>query len=253
MANILSYRIGHPKTPQLALARVRAIGIPCVEIDLGPEDDAQEAKRLLADQGLRAATLTAPCPLAEPALFDLFENYGAKAAALGCSGLFTSVHAGKVPLEEAYARLRRIGDIAARHGLRVGMETHPDLCENGARGAATMAAVRHPNVGINYDTANVYYYNRGVNTVEEVRKEARYVVSVHLKDTMGGFEDGNFPEFGQGVVDFAGVFRVLNGVGFTGPFTIELEGTGTTSPDPAEQEGHVRACVEHLRGLALVP
>jgi sugar phosphate isomerase/epimerase len=253
MANTLSYRIGHPAKPQLALERVRALGIPCVEIDLAPGDDAGEARRLLADHGLRAATLTAPCPLAEPGLFDLFAAYCAKAAALGCSGLFTSVHAGEVPLEEAYARLRRLGDLAAAHGLRIGMETHPDLCENGSRAAATLAAVGHPSVGINYDTANVYYYNHGVDTVEEVRKAARHVVSVHLKDTAGGYHDLRFPDFGQGVVDFAGVFDVLGRVGFTGPFTMELEGEWTTSADPAEQERHVRACAEHLRGLGLVP
>lgn len=253
MANLLSYRIGNPKKPQLALARVQALGIPCVEIDLGPDEDAREAKTLLADHGLRAATITAPCPLGDAGLFGLFENYCAKAAALGCSGVFSSIQAGPVPLPEAYARLRKLGDIAAGHGVKIGMETHPDLCENGAKGAATMAAIRHPHVGINYDTANVYYYNHNINTVEEVRKEARYVVSVHLKDTMGLFEDFNFPDFGKGVVDFAGVFKVLNGIGFTGPFTMELEGAWATSPDPAEQETHVGACVEHLRGLGLVP
>jgi len=253
MPNTLSYRIGSPKRPQLALERVKAIGIPCVEIDLGPDEDAAEAKKLLAQHGLRAATLTAPCPLGKDELFALFESYCAKGAALGCSALFTSVHAGELPLEEAYKRLRRIGDIAAKHGLKIGMETHPDLCENGSKGAATMAAVNHPAVGINYDTANVYYYNQGINTVEEVRKEVRHVVSVHLKDTMGGFHDGTFPEFGKGVVDFAGVFKVLNGVGFTGPFTMELESADTVSSDPAVQESHVRACVEHLRGLRLVP
>ncbi|HUT36561.1 MAG TPA: sugar phosphate isomerase/epimerase family protein [Planctomycetota bacterium] len=253
MANVLSYRIGHPAKPQLALDRVKALGIPCVEINLGPEEDPQPAKALLASHGLRAATLTAPCPLADARLFDIFDNYCAKAAALGCSGIFTSVHAGQMPLEEAYARLRKIGDIGARNHVKIGMETHPDLCENGSKAAASMAAVGHPWVGINYDTANVYYYNHGINTVEEVAKEAQYVVSVHLKDTMGGYHDGNFPDFGKGVVDFAGVFKVLNDIGFTGPFTMELEGAGTTSSDPAAQEAHVRACVEHLRALGLVP
>jgi sugar phosphate isomerase/epimerase len=253
MANILSYRIGSPKRPQLALERIKPLGIPCVEIDLGPDDDAAEAKTLLARHGLRAATLTAPCPLADPKLFDIFESYCAKAATLGCSGLFTSVHAGQMPLEEAYQRLRRIGDIAARFGIRIGMETHPDLCENGGKAAQTMAAISHPSVGVNYDTANVYYYNHNINTVEEARKAARHIVSVHLKDTMGGYNDGNFPDFGKGVVDFAGVFRVLNGAGFTGPFTMELEGAGTTAADVAGQERHVRACVEHLRSLGLVP
>jgi L-ribulose-5-phosphate 3-epimerase len=253
MANVLSYRIGHPAKPQLALDRVKALGIPAVEINLDADEDAAAIKKLLADAGLRAGTLTAPCPLADAKLYDIFEDYCAKAAALGCSGIFTSVHSGGMPMPEVITRLRKIGDIGARNYVKIGMETHPDLCENGSKAAATMAAVGHPWVGINYDTANVYYYNHGINTVAEVAKEAKHVVSVHLKDTMGGYHDGNFPDFGQGVVDFAGVFQVLNGIGFTGPFTMELEGEWTTSSDPAVQEAHVRACVEHLRGLGLVP
>jgi len=253
MANILSYRIGSPWSPQLALDRVAAIGIPCVEVNLAPDQDAAEAKKLLADHGLRAATITSPCPLADDSLLDIFENYCAKAAVLGCTGIFTSVKAGDMPLEQAYALLRKIGDIGQKNGVKIGMETHPDLCENGDKAAASMKAVGHPWVGINYDTANVYYYNEGIDTVEEIKKEVQYVVSVHLKDTMGGFKDGRFPDFGQGVVDFAGVFAVANGAGFTGPFTMELEGQIQKSDTQDEQEAHVRACVEHLRSLNLVP
>ena len=253
MANILSYRIGNPRKPQLALDRVAAIGIPCVEVNLGPDEDAAEAKQLLDGHGLRAATITSPCPLADDSLLDVFENYCAKAATLGCTGIFTSVHAGEMPLEQAYERLRKVGDIGAKHGVKIGMETHPDLCENGGKAAASMQAIGHANVGVNYDTANVYYYNEGVDTVEEVKKAAPHVVSVHLKDTMGGYHDGRFPDFGQGVVDFAAVFAVLNGIGFTGPFTMELEGKLQASDTQDEQEAHVRACVEHLRGLGLVP
>ena len=253
MANILSYRIGSPYKPQLALDRVAALGIPCVEVNLRPDEDAADAKALLDQHGLRAATITSPCPLADDGLLDIFENYCGKAATLGCAGIFTSVHAGEMPLEQACELLRRIGDIGERHGVKIGMETHPDLCENGDKAAASMQAVDHPWVGINYDTANVYYYNEGIDTVEEVTKEAQFVVSVHLKDTMGGFHDASFPEFGKGVVDFAGVFAVLNGVGFTGPFTMELEGPMMRAETPDDMESHVRACVEHLRGLGLVP
>jgi sugar phosphate isomerase/epimerase len=252
MANLLSYRIGHPNSPALPLDRVRDIGIPAVEISLGPEDDPAEARQLLADHGLRAATLTAPCPIADDGVFDTFRNYSAKAAALGCSGLFTSVKAGDMPLDTAYERLRRIGDIAAEHGLKVGMETHPDLCENGTKAAASLQAIGHPNVGMNYDTANVYYYNHDIDTVEEVAKVVEHVVSVHLKDTEGGYHSPNFPRFGEGVVDFPGVFAVLNDADFTGPFTIELEGPLATSKDPEEQEAHTRACVEYLREQGLV-
>ena len=252
MENLLSYRIGHPRRPVLPLERIKALGLERVEISLGADDDAAEARDLLAAHGLAAATLTTPCPLADDSVFEVFENYSAKAATLGCLSLFTSAKAGEMPLEVAYERLRRLGEIAAGHGLKIALETHPDLCENGTKAAATMAAINHPAVGVNYDTANVYYYNHGVDTVEEVAKVAPHVVSVHLKDTLGGYHDARFPRFGEGVVDFAGVFRVLNGVGFHGPFTMELEGPLTHGETAEEQEAHVRACIDHLRSLGLV-
>ena len=253
MANTLAYRIGNPLKPKIPLARCRELGVPCVEIGMPADREPGEVKAMLAEHGLRASTLTSPCPTTEDTLFDVFENKCAQAAPLGCDAIFTSVKTGEMPLEQVYERLRRVGEIAAKHDMKIGMETHPPLCENADKALATLGAVNHPNIGLNFDTANVMYYNKGVNTVEELKKVAHLVVSVHLKETMGGYREGAFPEFGKGVVDFTGVFKVLNDIGFTGPFTMELEGKLVSSPDPVVQEGHVRACVEHLRGLGLVP
>ena len=252
MKNTLSYRIGNFEKPNIPLDRVKALGVPCVEIGMGPGADAKEIKNVLAEHGLLAGSITSPCPITEDRLCDTFDNYCHKAATLGASAVFTSVNPGEMPLADAYERMRRLGDIAYKYGVKIGMETHPPLCENGSKAVKTMASINHPNVGINYDTANVYYYNQNVDTVEEVKKTASYVVSVHLKDTMGGYHDGAFPEFGKGIVDFTAVFNILNEVGFCGPFTMELEGKLTSSDDPVIQENHVRACVEHLRDLGLV-
>jgi len=253
MDNLLAYRIGNAGNPKIPLARCKALGIPGVELGLGPDDDAKQVKALLAEHGLRASTLTSPCPIAEDTLFEVFERNCAVAAVLGSDAIFTSVKTGELADEQVWDRLRAIGEIAAKHNVKIGMETHPPLCENGAKALATMSAVAHPNIGINYDTANVYYYNENVDTVEELKKIAPHVVSVHLKDSMGGYHEGGFPVFGEGIVDFAGVFKIMNERGFHGPFTMELEGKRTSSKDPVQQEEYVRACAEHLRALGLVP
>ena len=115
-----------------------------------------------------------------------------------------------------------------------------------------MAEVNHPWVGVNYDTANIYYYNEQVDTVEELKKAAKHVCSVHLKDTYGGFRDGNFPVFGEGIVDFAAIADVLDGVGFTGPHTMELEGGTFDARKPEELAEKVAACVAHLKKVGVV-
>src|SRR4030043_435614 len=99
----------------------------------------------------------------------------------------------------------------------------------------TMQAVDHPNVRINYDTANVSFYNRGVTAVGELGKLIDYVATVHLKDSTGKFEEWVFPTLGTGVADFPEVFRMLNARGFAGPCTMELEGTKGVDFDEAGQ------------------
>jgi len=252
VANMLSYRVGLVDKPQLPLDRVAALGITHLEISLPEAPDVAATKRTLADAGLKVGTVTLPCKLTDPAVLDTVKQHSAWAAELGALSFFTSVKSEDQPLDQVYAKLRQVGDIAREHGLRVGMETHPDLCHNGELGRKTMEAINHPAIGINYDTANVYYYNEGIDTVEEVKKAAAHVISVHLKDTDGGFKSPNFPPFGRGVVDFAAVFAVLAETGFSGPYTMELEGASTTSDQVEEQEKIVAECVGHLKKLGLV-
>ena len=45
-----------------------------------------------------------------------------------------------------------------------------------------------------------------------------------MKDTTGGYHTWNFPTLGVGIIDFKAVFNLLSGVGFIGPYTMELEG-----------------------------
>ena len=81
----------------------------------------------------------------------------------------------------------------------------------------------------NYEppTENFIEINTTNTTVEEcVEKIIKYVGSVHLKDTDGKPKSFDFPPLGDGVVDFPGVFRLLNEAGFYGPWTFELEATG---------------------------
>jgi L-ribulose-5-phosphate 3-epimerase len=252
MANILSYRMNYVKSPQLPLERIAALGIRYVEIVLAPDETAKDIRQALDPHGLKVSTIHAhPTPLADDTLFDTIRDASDKAQQLGALGLFVSVHAGDMPVEQAADRLRQAGDIAAEYGVFIAMETHPDLCENGDKAAATLSLVDHPAVGWNIDTANIYYYNRDVGVVDEVRKAARYVRAVHAKDTTGGFEDPTFPNLGEGIVDYAAVAAVLAEAGFSGPWTMELEGVAGSADSVEQMEANVRACADHLRTLGV--
>lgn len=165
------------------------------------------------------------------------------AVIMGTKLIFASAKASnEIPKEVTYQRLRKAGDNAAKHGITICLETHPILCHNGDVALETMKGVNHKNVRINFDTANIYYYNEDRDAVTELKKIARYVKSVHLKDTDGKPQSFNFPPLGDGVVDSPSVFRILNNVGFYGPFTFELEATS-----PKEMTSALEKSINYLK------
>ncbi len=145
--------------------------------------------------------------------------------------------------------LRRLGDIAGELGMTLTLETHKGPTQRAAPMLALMDELAHPNVRINFDTGNIAYYNQGLDPAGELERVKHFVGSVHLKDNRGGFEDWYFPPLGEGgSVDFVRVREILDSVGFTGPYTIELEGIGG-EPEPGLEARHQRVAqsVAHLR------
>jgi len=234
------------------MRRLAEVGVQGVEITWPEGASVDEVRAMVEPHGLRVTSVSVRSKLEDDAFLVPYQEAAACAKALGALVLFTSLKAGEMPRDQVWQKLRRLGDVAAAHGVRVALETHPDLCQDGDQMVATMSAVGHPNVGVNFDTANIYYYNEGASTLPELRKALSHVVSVHLKDTTGGFKSNEFPVFGRGVVDFAAVFDLLNGRGFSGPFTMELEGRQTAADNEEGQARIIADCVRHLQRLGKV-
>lgn len=171
---------------------------------------------------------------------------------MGVRVIFVSVHAGDHDRNVIYERLRRIGENAAPLGIKVCMETHLDLVHNGDVALETMQGINHPNVCINFDTGNVYFYNHNVTAVGELQKIINHVEAVHLKDTNGGYRAWHFPALGEGVVDFKLVFQLLSNIGFHGPFSMELEGIKGEDLDEAGAQARVANSVNHLRSIGVM-
>lgn len=232
-----------------AYEHIAAAGLKHVEIMCPPVERIEATAAELRQYGLSASAMHGECDLQRP---DLDKQIAAQLPAydaLGCKLFFVSVRRDELPAETAYERLRRAGGAAARHGVTIVIETHPDLGTNAAVALETMHGIDHPNVRINFDTANLYFYNHDIDAVEEIRKIAPYVAAVHLKDTDGGYRHWCFPALGAGIVDFAGVFGVLDGAGYAGPYTLEIEGLEGEVKTEELVCGRVRESVEYLRRL----
>jgi L-ribulose-5-phosphate 3-epimerase len=145
--------------------------------------------------------------------------------------------------------LRRLGDVAAELGVTLALETHKGPTQNASAMLALMSEVDHPNLRLNFDTGNIAYYNPGADPCDELQQVKHLVRNVHLKDNRGGLEDWYFPAVGDGgSVDFRRVREILDGVGYAGAYTIEIEGIGG-EPEPGLEgrQERVRRSVGHLR------
>ncbi len=170
-------------------------------------------------------------------------TFGAKLAVSGAGQPTTDEERAVV-----VAHLRSLGNLAEGLGMDLSLETHKGPTQNARAMLALMTDVDHPRVRLNFDTGNIAYYNAGADPVEELDQVKHLVRSVHLKDNRGGFEDWYFPAIGDGgAVDFRRIREILDGVGFTGPYTIEIEGIGG-EPEPGLEARRERVArsVEHL-------
>jgi len=247
MGNIISCRTGVFDTLQVAFESFPRAGVVHAEVPPAPGGDYRAMAELAARHGVTIATIATHVSLDSEATCAELLPVIDGAHRIGVPRIFVSVQAGPdVPWSAVVGRLRQLAEYAHQRQVILCMETHPRLGTNGDVARKTLTAVGHPGLRFNFDTGNIYYYNEGTDTVTELKKVAEFVASVHLKDTDGGFKSPIFPPIGQGVVDFQGVFRVLAEVGFTGPYTLEIEGDNVTALDAAGRQEFLRACVAYL-------
>jgi sugar phosphate isomerase/epimerase len=149
------------------------------------------------------------------------------AAALGLP--FVSFHAGFLPhdsADPAFAKLKeritRIAEVFAARDITLGFET-------GQETAGTLAAfleqLNAPNVGVNFDPANMLLYDKG-DPVAALRTLAPWLKQVHLKDAVRTRTPGTWGEevvVGTGEVDWPAFFAVLDELGYSGNLCLERE------------------------------
>jgi sugar phosphate isomerase/epimerase len=182
---------------------------------------------------------------------ETWKNIQADAELAQKMGLpLVTFHAGFLPHEESdpsfaklLARLRQVADLYAAKKMQIGLET-------GQEAADTMAVflkkLDRPNVGVNFDPANMILYDKG-DPVAALRTLGPWVKQCHMKDAVRTKTPGTWGEevrLGTGQVDWKGFFRALDAAGFKGNLNIEREAGNQRVAD-------IRAAREYLEKLAV--
>lgn len=253
MDNIISCRVGLFKSLDTAFKSFPDAGILHAEVAPPPDGDYASLAAKASAAGITIATLSTSLNLDTDETTAAFLPVIDGAAAIGTPKIFVSAKAqDDVPWQKVLMRFRRTAAYAAARGVTICLETHPPYGVNGEVARQTLKAVDNPGLRFNFDTANVYYYNQGTDSVTELLKIKDFVASVHLKETDGGYHSPRFPALGDGVVKFAEVFRILKAEGFFGPYTLEVEGDVVQNYDDKQRLEFLRKCTGHLRSLGVM-
>jgi sugar phosphate isomerase/epimerase len=228
-----------------ALAGIRSAGFEHVgvwpEDASGPLLDSEsgstktaELGRRIADAGLRPSVLFGRvCPLDDESERNFIVRLD-QAAELGVDEVLSIApwpyaQGIDVPrpadewaaeVERFYRHLAPVARHAEEIGMTIAYKPHTGLTATAAECRQLVERAGSPRVRISYDPGNVSFYE-GVRPEGDLPKIADSVVSICVKDHVGGRGEAGFPNPGTGDVDWQAIFGVLAEHGFSGPATVE--------------------------------
>jgi 4-hydroxyphenylpyruvate dioxygenase len=185
------------------LVRAGRLPVACVGVALGwMWAEGDDRKRLLA----------------------VFDEQCARAAALGSRLVMSPVDRGKGDVKQAAASVREVGDVAARHGVRLAVEFNSQ-CEQIntlPRMREVMSAASHPATGLLLDSYHLWRSGATLEQVDDV--PGAEIAYVQFSDVPRTTEPGKVLDRlppGKGTVPFREFFAVLRARGYTGPLSYE--------------------------------
>jgi L-ribulose-5-phosphate 3-epimerase len=239
-----------PKNPLDLLQKLQETGISRVQLALDPLRASpklwSETGAIFRDHGMVVVSGMVGCIGEDYATLDSIrrtggiapdatwkqnvKNFGACAVLAKQMGLkLVTFHAGFLPPDESHPtfgkmlqRLEVVADIFMVQnillGLETGQETAPEL-------AALLHKLNHPNIGVNFDPANMILYDKG-DPVKALHTLAPWVRQVHIKDARRTKIPGTWGQevpVGTGDMDWRAFFSTFKHVVFNVNLAIERE------------------------------
>ena len=239
-----------PKNPKDLVEKLNETGISRVQLALDPLRMSPriwaDTESILRDNGISVVSGMVACigedystlasirrtgGIAPDATWKQnMKNFGACALIAKKLGLkLVTFHAGFLPPEETHPtfgkmlqRLETAADIFMVQnilvGLETGQETAPEL-------AALLHKLNHPNIGVNFDPANMILYDKGDPT-KALHTLAPWVRQVHIKDATRTKVPGTWGQevtVGSGDMDWRAFFSTFKHVVFNVNLAIERE------------------------------
>ncbi len=208
---------GQSATEVLDLVRKSDLPVACVGVELGWMF-AEGAER----QRLRQA----------------FAESCRWAAELQCPMLMSPVDRGRGDLDRAAASIREVGDIAARHGVRLALEfnSQAEQFHTLHRVREAVARAGHSHCGLLVDSYHLLRSGDDPRALQPLAPEE--IAYVQYSDVpRNGLRPGVMTDRlppGQGIVPFAEFFRILREKDYRGYLSYEAPNPSSWARDPEE-------------------
>ena len=247
-----------PARPRELVSALRRVGIRSVQLALGPvilepavwgaaigelrREGIEIVSGMMAMSGEDYSSLESIARTAGVRLDDTWPanlaHAEAVAALVADEGLdLVTFHGGFIPEDRAdperaklLERLRTVADIFASHQLRLGFETGQETAQTLVE---ALDDLDRPNIGVNFDPANMILYGKG-DPIEALRLLGPHVVQVHVKDAVPTTTPGTWGTevpVGNGAVDWQAFFEVALAIDPPVNFIIEREAGADPSAD----------------------
>lgn len=239
-----------PTDPRDLAAKLRATGIHRVQLELGPLSENPktwgDTEKLFRQEEITIVSGMCRCVGEDYSTLDSIrvtggiapdstweqnlKNLRAAAAQAKRLGLkLVTFHAGFLPADESdpafkkmIERLDTVADIFMVQNILLGLETGQ---ETALQLAHLLHELNHPNIGVNFDPANMIMYDKG-DPVKALHVLAPWIRQVHIKDARRTRKPGTWGEetpVGGGEVDWRGFFSTFKHVIFNVNLAIERE------------------------------
>jgi len=236
----------------LKFVEIAAVPVHCehVKPELMDKKQFKELKSMIENYGLKPMSIGGHSDLTTDNGVELFKKRIDLAVEMEVCIVNTAAGEIKTKADEEsfFQNMKAVCKYLEEREIIAALECHGGIVGTGKECRKTVERIGSENVKINYDPANVIFYE-GANPEEDIMDVVDYIAHFHIKDKLEDKGVWNFPAIGEGYINFRTLFDILYNNNYHGPLSFEIEFLNKGPKTPEEVDLALNKSVKHINQL----